>query len=366
MTARGNIITAVLMGVALSITTGCGASGEGTGQSKQLVIASLVQPTDNPWVQNNVRFQQDVARALGIKLIIASDQGTDESNVATMRSLIAKNPDGILFDPISEAAAKQDAALLEQYKIPGVTEDRLVVHNISEYQGQYLQAQVTQSNMTWGYNTMTSLIKSGATKIATILPPHGILTVEELWAGAKKALGEHPEVTLIQESWVTQNRESAVKTEQQYLTKYGRGQLDGLFAIGSTMALGASYANKQAGRTEIKIATADDDPDVIQALKTGELVATYGTHWTNGGWGLIVLFDYLKGHKPLSRQPTFNLFNINKDNADSYAARFITGAPLTGKEIQSLSLANNSKADLPDFLANFYLRWADANRGVPG
>jgi ABC-type sugar transport system substrate-binding protein len=365
MTAHRNVIT-IVIGLALCITAGCGTSGGGGGQNKQLVIASLLQPTDNPWVQNNVRFQQDVARALGVKLIIASDQGTDESNVATMRSLIAKNPDGILFDPISEAAAKQDAALLEQYHIPGVTEDRLVVHNISDYQGQFLQAQVTQSNTTWGYNTMTSLIKSGATKIATILPPHGILTVEELWVGAKKALSEHPEVTLVQESWVTQNRDSAVKTEQQYLTKYRPGQIDGLFAIGSTMALGASYANKQAGRTDIKVATADDDPDVIQALKTGELVATYGTHWTNGGWGLIVLYDYLKGHKPLTRQPTFNLFNINKDNADAYAARFLKGEPLTDKEIQTLSLANNSKANLPDFLANFYLRWTDANRGVPG
>lgn len=362
---------AALCAIALA-AAGCGEglvgkkndTSSSNGQ-KRVTIASLVQPTDNPWVVNNVKFQKKVAAALGIDLDVVSDQGTDDSNVAAMRSLIAKKPDGILFDPISQAAGKQDASLLEQYKIPGATEDRLVVPTMSQYTGKYLVAQTTQSNETWGYDTMTSLIDSGAKKIGAILPPHGILTVEQFWAGAKKAAAGHPDVKIVQESWVAQSRDSAVKTTQQYLTKYKPGQLDGIVAIGSTMGLGAVYATKQAGRaSQIKVATADDDPDVITAIKSGDLTATFGTHWTNGGWGLIVLADYLRGHKPKSTQPTFNLFQINKANADAYANRFLSGDVLTAEEIRKLSLAYNPSANLPDFLENFHTRWNDASRGL--
>jgi simple sugar transport system substrate-binding protein/ribose transport system substrate-binding protein len=359
---------------ALLLLAACGDSGNGeqstgggsSGKPKQVKIASLLQPADNPWVQNNIKFQKQVAAALGIDLTITSDQGTDESNVAAMRGLIAQQPDGILFDPISEAAGKQDAQLLEQYKVPGATQDRLVVPNISDYQGQYLIAQATQSNQTWGQSTMKTLIDAGAKNIVTILPPHGILTVEQFWVGAKKALAENPDVKLVQESWVKQSRETAIQTMQQYLTKYPSGQIDGVVAIGSTMGLGAQYATEQAGRAgEIKVATADDDPDVIKAIKSGDLAATFGTHWTNGGWGLIVLYDHLQGHQPKSRQPEFNLFNINKSNADAYSKRFLEGEPLTADEIRSLSLTYNSNADLPTFVQNFHETWDDAKRGLP-
>ncbi len=326
---------------------------------KRVKIASLVQPADNPWVQNNIKFQQQVADALGIDLSIVSDQGTDDSNVAAMRGLIAQQPDGILFDPISQAAGQQDAALLEQYKVIGVTEDRLVVPNIADYKGDYLKAQVTQDNIQWGYNTMKSLINQGAKKIVTILPPHGILTVELIWVGALKALAEHPEVTVVQETWTAkQSREDGIQAMQTYLAKYGPGEIDGVIAIGSTMALGAVYAIKQAGRQDgIQVATADDDKDVIAALKNGDLNVTWGTHWTNGGWGLITLYDILQGFTPQNRQPQFNLLFINKDNADAYNARFLQADVLTADQIRSLSQAYNPDADLPSFMANLYQTW---------
>ena len=333
---------------------------------KRVSVQSLVQPLDNPWVVNNVRFQRDVAAALGIDLNIVSDQGNDDSNVAAMRNMIAARPDGILFDPISEAAAKEDARLLEEHKTIGVTEDRLVVPNISQYQGEYLKAQVTQDNSEWGYRTMENLVTAGATKILVMMPPHGILTIEELWAGAKKYLAEHPNVKIVEESWEgPQTRETAIRVMQRFLVKYMPGvDFNGIVAIGSTAALGAHYVLEQAGQADkVKIVTADDDPDVMKALKSGALVATLGGHWMNGGFGLIVLYDILNGHSPLNRQPEFHLIQINAANADAYAARFLQGAPLTPDEIRSLSLTYNPKANLPDFMANLWKRWDTPSRG---
>ena len=137
------------------------AAGEATAQ-KRVTVQSLVQPLDNPWVVNNVRFQEEVAEALGIDLTVVSDEGNEDSNVAKMRIMIAAQPDGILFDPISEAAGRQDARLLEENKMIGVTEDRLVVPHISEYQGEYVKAQVTQDNEEWGYRTIQNPRRGGS------------------------------------------------------------------------------------------------------------------------------------------------------------------------------------------------------------
>ena len=363
--------TCVVVVALLMIPT---AYGSGSSQSssvakvtkKQVNVVSLLQPLQNPWVVNNVRFQKAVAKALGINLSIVTDQNSPDSNVAAMRSIIAKHPDGILFDPISQAAGLADARLIEADKIPAVAEDRLVKPNISQYHGKYLIAQVTQQNKTWGYATMNSLISQGVKKIVTIMPPHGIPTIEELWQGAQQALAQHPDVKVLQQTWATQDREHAFATMQQYLVKYGPGSIDGLFAIGSTGAFGAIQAIKAAHRQgQIKIATADDDPDVIHAIETGELKTTFGTHWSDGAFGLVVLYDYLQGHKPLSRQPEFRLFKIDKSIAAAYATRFLQQVPFRPCEIRKLSLTYNPQAKLPWVMNNWYRTWNTPSRGLP-
>jgi ABC-type sugar transport system substrate-binding protein len=349
-----------------AVATAAGAFADDA--PKRVSIQSLVQPTDNPWVVNNVHFQKDVAAALGIDLNVVSDQGNDDSNVAAMRTMIAAQPDGILFDPISEAAAKQDARLLEDNKVIGVTEDRLVVPNMADYKGEYLRAQVTQDNLEWGYRTMKNLADAGAHKILVILPPHGILTVEAIWQGAEKYLSEHPEITVVDQSWEgPQNRETAIAVMQRYLVKYTPGtDFDGVIAIGSTAALAARYVLEQAGQADkVKIITADDDPDVMKALKSNALVTTLGGHWMNGGFGLIVLYDILNGHEPLTKQPQFHLIQVDSKLADQYADRFLWGkeSPLTADEIKSLSLTYNPNANLPDFMANLWQKWPTPGRG---
>jgi ABC-type sugar transport system substrate-binding protein len=348
-------IAAALAG--LLVATSAPAQADDAG--KKPVIASLVQPMDNPWVVNNVNFQKAVASALGIDLFVTTDKGTEDSNIAAMQGLIARRPDGILFDPITQAAGREDAKMLEEAGIRGVTEDRLVVPNIDSYQGKQLIAEVTQSNEQWGYDMMMSLIDQGSKKIVAILDPHGVTTVEEAWKGALRAVADHPGVTVLQDTWQPKSRENAIATMEGYLARYRPGEMDGCWCIGSTVGLGALQAIKQAGRAaEVKVSTADDDDSVIKAIQDGSLTSTLGGHWMNGGFGLIVLYDALKGHQPVSRQPHFNLITIDKTNAEAYAARFLHGAPFSADQIRQMSLAYNPNANLPEVMANLRSTWS--------
>jgi ABC-type sugar transport system substrate-binding protein len=327
-------------------------------EPKKVTIASLVQPLDNPWVVNNVSFQKLVAKALSIELTVISDKGTEDSNIAALQGLIAQRPDGILFDPITQAAGRADAKALEEARIPGVAEDRLVVSDIKDYRGKFLVAQVTQSNEQWGHDMMMALLDQGAKNIVAIMPPRGVTTVEAAWKGALRATAEHPGVKVLQETWQPQSRENAMATMERYLARFAPGEVDGCWCIGSTVGLGALQAIKQAGRqNEIKVSTADDDDSVIAAIKDGSLPSTLGGHWMNGGFGLIVLYDYLNGHPPLLPQPQFNLIAVNKTNADAYAKRFLHGEPFSADELRAMSLTYNPHANIAEAMKTIGATW---------
>jgi hypothetical protein len=82
----------------------------------------------------------------------------------------------------------------------------------------------------------------------------------------------------------------------------------------------------------------------------------------NGGFGLIVLYDGLNGHKPLSRQPSFNLITVTKTNAAKYAARFLNSQPFTDAQIRQMSQVYNPKADLPAIMANLKSTWQNGGQ----
>lgn len=361
------LFAACAAGVLAAALAACGSSSAGStasGGSGTLNITSIVQPLDNPWVVNDVMFQKQVAKALGINLTVVADQGTEQSNIDAVQSAAAAQPNGVLFDPYDQAAGLKDGQILAEYKIPGVTEDRLVVPNIADSANKYLVAQDTESDYDWGYDMMMALIDNHDTKIVAIMDPHGVTTVEQAWQGALAAVKQHPGVTVLQTSWQPKSRENAIATMQRYLVKYPRGSADGCWCIGSTVGEGAYYAVQQAGRAgQITISTSDDDLSVISLIKQGKLHVTFGTHWMVGGFGLITLYDYLHGHNPLNRQPQFHLFTINKQNANAYEQRFYT-APFTPAEIRKLSLTYNPKANLPCVMANLYQTWQSSSRGL--
>ena len=136
---------------------------------KDLVIADLGQPETNPWVINRRRFERCVAEALNVELIEAGDENSEEKHVSQAESLIARQPDGLIFNPLTSPAGVQVARLLEEHQIPGVAVGRLVVSNYDkEYDGKYFIAQVTQNNQTWGESIAQAVIDAGHKKVAMI------------------------------------------------------------------------------------------------------------------------------------------------------------------------------------------------------
>ena len=142
---KKNIIKALLTSAVLvPFATSAIAGSEAR---TDLVIADLGQPETNPWVINRHRFEGCVADALGVTLKEYDDQNSEEQHVSQAESIIASQPDGLIFNPLTAPAGIQVARLLEDNNIPGIAVGRLVVSSYDDdYQGEDFIAQVTQNN----------------------------------------------------------------------------------------------------------------------------------------------------------------------------------------------------------------------------
>ncbi len=96
--------------------------------------------------------------------------------------------------------------------------------------------------------------------------------------------------------------------------------MNGYWAVISTSALGAATTFKNAKRTDIIIAGADDEPETLAAIKDGSIAFSFSQQPFGQGY-LMVYIPYLmaeKGLKPTAKFLDLGVTMIDKSNVDTY------------------------------------------------
>ena len=215
-------------------------AGAAVGESHartDLVIADLGQPETNPWVINRHRFERCVADALGVELREFDDQNSEEQHVSQAESIMASQPDGLIFNPLTAPAGIQVARLLEDNDIPGVAVGRLVVSSYDDdYKGEDFIAQVTQNNATWGEAMGKAVVELGHKKVGMIWTQKGNISATEIWEGVKREL-DAGGVEVVAEAWDVLSRENGQKYAEQYIARFAPGEVDAFIVIGAVAGL---------------------------------------------------------------------------------------------------------------------------------
>ena len=86
---------------------------------------------------------------------------------------------------------------------------------------------------------------------------------------------------------------------ENLLTKYPKGQIQGVFTVNDEAALGAIEAIDAAGRTdEISVVGIDGNKDAAQAILEGRILATVSDDpWAKGYQAVKALVEYKTGQK---------------------------------------------------------------------
>ncbi|MBX3596735.1 MAG: substrate-binding domain-containing protein [Rhizobiaceae bacterium] len=321
ITRRGLMMTAMVAIIGITST--------GTNALAQTQTIGVSIPTlDNPFWVNATKFAQHAADELGVKLVVVGAENREEKQLADVQSLIAAGANALVVTPQSTASAPGIIALAKRANLPIVIVDRYPGFPADNPDAPYV-AFVGPNDVTAGRDVAKFLIDHGAKKIVGLGGTPGSSVAEGRQQGLDEQIKASPGVELVQYVGAGESEDAGYQAMQNLLAAHAPGTIDSVWCFNDGLCLGAFRAIKQAGRdSEIKLAGIDL---VAQALDLIENKTNYtfstGGHWLQVGFGVMIAYDTLNGHKPISTDIRLDMLGVNSDNFAAFKQQFIDNPP---------------------------------------
>ncbi len=172
--------------------------------------------------------------------------------------------------------------------------------------------------------------KGGVVHIGGI--PANIPAVERL-NGLKAALKDFPEIELLDVQSADWDTQKATELMASFITRYG-DKITGVHCANDNMAYGVIEAFKAEGITGVPITAFDGNPEAVQKVIDGELLATV---FTNPAWGggiaLALAYHAAIGTFKPSEEPNEHRefygpsIVVSKDDAVDFKAKYMDATP---------------------------------------
>lgn len=135
--------------------------------------------------------------------------------------------------------------------------------------------------------------------------------------GLEQFMSAHSDIELMQTVYTDWSPQSAVQKYDGLVKRYG--DLDFVWIGGAGIALGVQKHLKETGVQEV-IGAISWNPDCLLGIENGEIATSVGGLSMEGGWALVLLFDYFKGidFKSESVQFKSDMKAITKANLANY------------------------------------------------
>jgi len=318
--------------------------------SKKPTIGVSVPVLANPFWQRYVNFVKQVADQLGVEVKIVDCQNNEGKQIMDIENLIAAGVDGLVVTPQTAQVGPAIIKRAELAGIPIVITDRWPGIDPRKYQWDGYVGFIGPDDVDTGYKiAKTLIVELGKKNLVAINGVHGASVAEGRYAGLAKALKEFPQAKLIAVQWIGETPDLGIQVMENYLAAYP-GLFDGVWCYNDALAVGAIKALRDAGfgdkllSHEIAVVGMDLNPDAVELIKEGWYYASFGGHWLQGGFGLIMLYDYLKGYppKPEYRVVRLKLMKVTKENVDAFLDQYIKHPPSI--DARKLSRAFNPQA----------------------
>ena len=191
-----------------------------------------------------------------------------ETQVAIIQDLISQQFDGIILQPVDEAALTAVVIEAEEEGIPVVT-----LNNRTK--GQF-SCVVQVADVESGYAIGKAMGEQlgGRGNVAIIQSPPGAATGVNREMGFRQAMEElYPEIKIVGAQNGEWKKDKSITVMNSFLQ--ANQQLDGVFAVNDIMALGAVVAAEAANRLDsVKIWGMNGQSDALLSIEEGKLAGT--------------------------------------------------------------------------------------------
>lgn len=267
----------VVLVMCIALFGGCASNSASEGEestseentSEEVTIGFAVSTLANDFFVTMNEAAKEAAIDMGVNLITLDAQDSSETQMTQIEDLITRQVDFLIINPVDSDAVGSAVIEANDANIPVITVTR------PSNSGEVIQ-HLDIDNKEAGMLDAEQLIKDlgGEGKVAILEGIAGAPSAADRQAGfVEKLEADAPGIEITTSLTANYSREEGATVTEDILQS--NPELDAIYAHNDEMALGAVRAVAAADRlSEIKIYGIDATADAIEALKTGEMVAT--------------------------------------------------------------------------------------------
>lgn len=333
----------------------------------KFVIGATVPTLDAQFWNRYVEFMQEGADALGVDLIVLNADNSPDTMASNIEDLIARGVDGIIHVPYWNTGIK---VLLDSSaaNIPVIMTD-VYLENIEPQSADFPNyiAFVGPSDEEAGYAMANALFDEMRARgmdlvVGVVDGTPGTSVAIDRRKGFDRALEENPDIRLA--GSVTGNFVRDESQEAFAALYQGNPDIKGVWAANGGTATGVMSALKNANQVpgeDVLVVAMDLNPENVDAVEAGELLFDIGGHWLQGGFALVLMYDYLNGVEVPAdvANVKLDLLPLTQDLVEQFKTDFPEGVPAYDFKERSRFL----NPDAPP--AIFELKYSNADEMAP-
>lgn len=322
----------------LSLLAGCGGTGssaapssagtaapaapvpaEASGVEGKKVIVILKSLT-NPFFVDLGDGAKAKGQELGLEVEVQAPvtANNNEEQIQLIEQAILQSPDALVIAPADSEGVAPAIEAANEAGIPVIN-----VNTRIKGEGLRVETFVATENYDVAYLTGKALAESmgGKGNLVLITGVPGDQTNIDRTEGAKAALAEYPDITIIDEQFANWKRDEAMKIAQDLMQKHS--DIQGFFSMNGEMALGTAEAIAQADKTgQIQLAAIDITEEIAAAIQAGKITMTNdGRADAQGSVSVQAAADLLAG-KTIDERITIDSKVVTLDDIDEYVAKY--------------------------------------------
>jgi ABC-type sugar transport system substrate-binding protein len=302
---------------------------------KKVTIGAIVPTLDAQFWNRYVDFMKKGANELGVDLIVLNAENSGDKMAQYIEDLVSRGVDGLIFVPYWDTGRK-GITEATQANIPVICTDTYPGTLAPGKEFKNYIAFVGPSDLKAGYQMGITLIKAtaagkdGKKHIGIVDGTPGTSVAINRRKGLEKALKEHPEAVIAGEVEGNFVRDTSQKVMEDLYQAHP--EIKGVWAANGGTATGVMAALKEAGKQpgkDVMVVGMDLNPENVEAVKNGDLLFDIGGHWLQGGFALVMMYDYLNGFKipQKSASVELNLLPLTKETYGQFLKDYPNGLP---------------------------------------
>jgi ABC-type sugar transport system substrate-binding protein len=345
---------------ALVLVSAVGAGGSAQAQEKKFTIGVTVPTLDAQFWNRYVDFIRAGAEVFGIEIVLVNADNKPDQLFKGVEDLIARGVDGLIHVPywesglktLTDTLAANIPVIMTDVYIPGIDPQSADFPNYIAFVGP--------SDEEAGYAMAKALFEAmepnekGEKVVGVVDGTPGTTVAIDRRKGFDKALAETPGVRLagaVNGNFVRDTSQTAFESLYQ-----GNPDIKGVWAANGGTATGVMAALRNAGKVpgkDVLVVAMDLNPENVDAVEAGELLFDIGGHWLQGGFALVLMYDYLNGKGVPADEANvkLSLLPLTKETVEQFRKDFPEGLP-------QYDWKERSKVFNPEAKATFELKYS--------